>query len=463
MVSLTLFKVENQIFAYPTEKVKETIKIDRVFPVPLSPSFIKGVINLRNQVIPLVDTGILLKNIPLESDTAIILEINLGSVALLVSKVLEITEVEEEHIKSKEELEVSEIKEELINGFFERNGEVIFLLNLENVIRKEEKTFQRRKTQKKTEEIRSEQKEERRKGFVIFPIGKEWFAFPVEDVREIINYPENIAPVPQAPEFIEGVFVLRGEEIALISLRKLLNVSSDKEERRVIIVHIGRHVVGIAVDDVKEIKWIDESSILSLERDSSKGVIVLDEGKRLVLILDTKELLSREELEVMEKEEKEIEEEVRDMRHFVRFSIKNIDMVFPIEKVKEVIEVENLTPLPSSPDYVKGMYNLRNSVIVIIDLAKKLGIEEKESSSKVIVMENVPVGFIVSKLKGIMKVEEENIQPAEGLTGVEENVLEGIIKENGNIVFILDVDKVIHEEDIKLIKEEALKEAEGER
>ena len=145
------------------------------------------------------------------------------------------------------------------------------------------------------------------------------------------------------------------------------------------------------------------------------------------------------------------------MKSFVRFTVGSIDMAIPIEKVQEVIEVEELTPLPGAPDYVRGMYNLRNSVIVVIDLAQKLGVKAEGDSNRTVVLEDMPVGLVVTKLRGIMKTEEENLQPAEDLAGLEENLLEGIIKtEEGEIVFVLDVDRAVQEDELKLIKEGAL-------
>ncbi|WP_457599974.1 chemotaxis protein CheW, partial [Hydrogenivirga sp.] len=343
---------------------------------------------------------------------------------------------------------------------FDRDDRVVFILELSPVLQTHrKKKDKKRKKSKANEEGREKSKGEELSGFVIFPLGEEWYAFPVGQVREIINYPRQVSPIPQSPNYVEGVFLLRGEELVLLSLRKFLNVSSEKEEQRVVILSLGGSALGVAVDDVKEIKWVPPSSILPMERDLSKGVIVLDEGRRLVSILNAADIVSKDELsELVEDSQQEGSLEVKDMRNFVRFNVGRIDMAIPIEKVKEVIEVEELTPLPGAPEYVRGMYNLRNSVIAIIDLANKLGISSEEDSDRVVVLEDMPVGFVVTRLKGIMKVEEESLQPAEDLAGMEENLLEGIIKtEDGGIVFVLDVDKVVHEEDLKLIKEEAVK------
>lgn len=267
-----------------------------------------------------------------------------------------------------------------------------------------------------------------------------------------------MSPIPQSPAYVEGVFLLRGEELVLMSLRGMLGVDSDRPEQRVIILKLGGATVGVAVDDVKEIKWVPKDSILSSEGEERSGILVLDGGERLAYLLSVSDIVDTSEIEgLVEQGEEEQEEEVKDMKSFVRFTVGSIDMAIPIEKVQEVIEVEELTPLPGAPDYVRGMYNLRNSVIVVIDLAQKLGVKAERDSNRTVVLEEMPVGLVVTKLRGIMKTEEENLQPAEDLAGLEENLLEGIIKtEEGDIVFVLDVDRAVQEDELKLIKEGAL-------
>jgi len=336
----------------------------------------------------------------------------------------------------------------------------VFILDISPIIQKKD-TKKERKKRKKTKgesEEREKGDKEDLSGFVIFPLGEEWYAFPVEEVREIINYPSHVSPIPQSPSYVEGVFLLRGEELVLMSLRGLLGVDSDKPEQRVIILKLGKTTIGVAVDDVKEIKWVPKDAILSSEGEERSGVLVLDRGKRLVYLLSVADIVDSREIEGLVEHTEEQEEEVKDMRSFVRFTVGNIDLAIPIEKVQEVIEVEELTPLPGAPEYVRGMYNLRNSVIVVIDLAQKLGVKSEEDSNRTIVLEDMPVGLVVARLRGIMKTEEENLQPAEDLAGLEENLLEGIVKtEEGDIVFVLDVDRAVQEEELKLLKEGALK------
>ena len=457
--SFIVFRVKDQNFAYETEKVVETVRVDRVFPVPLAPEFVRGVLNLRNNVIPLIDLRSLLWGEPSEADTAVIVEEDGKTVGLLVDSVSSITDLEEKDLKKVRKKEVEGIKREFIRGMFKREDRVIFLLDLKTVTGK--KRTKRKKEPRKVarESLKVTSKKENLKGFVIFPSGKEWFALPVEEVREIIDYPSKVSRVPKAPPYVEGVFLLRDEEMALVSFARAIGLEAG-EERRAIVVQVNRTAVALAVEDVKEIRWIEEEGILPMDKEASRGVIALDGGERIVLIMSAADVVRAGEVEDISRGSGKTEDtrEVKDMRSFVTFTVGKIEMAIPIEKVKEVIEVESITPMPGAPDHVEGVYNLRNSVIAVSSLPKRLGIEGAEVSNKVVVLEDVPVGFKVTKLKGILRVEEENIQPADQITNVEEKVLEGIIRsEEGGIIFILDPEKVVREEDIKFLKEGAVK------
>ncbi len=454
MVSYIVFSVGEQRFIYETEKVVETVKVDRVFPVPKSPDYLRGVINLRNNVIPVIDTGKLLWDTPLEGDTLLIVEEEEGVVGLLVSKVMGIINVEEKALEEAKETELTEVKEEFVRGILDYEGGILLLLNLKPVLERRAKAAKRGSKKKRGKSLDISEglrRLEDTEGFVIFSLGEEWFAIPVEKVREVVDYPSSVAQLPKTPDYIEGVFLLRDKELILYSMKRFLGVDSDRQEKRVVVLDLGPKSLGVAVDDVREIRWVNKSAILQVEGVSSKGVIALEGGSKLVLILDVEELGKEDYSQELAQEE--VHAEVKPMRNFVRFSINDVDMAIPIGKVKEVVELSGITPLPNSPDYVEGMFNLRNSVIVIISLCKRLGLSCDEDSNRVIVLEDFPVGVKVSNLKGIFKTEEENIQPAEGVSEPEEEFLEGIIKtDEGGIVFILSPERIVKEEDVSLLE-----------
>ncbi len=140
-----------------------------------------------------------------------------------------------------------------------------------------------------------------------FKIGEEEFAVDILKVQEIIKL-VDITPVPNAPEFVEGVINLRGKVIPIISLRKRFGFDHKEHDlrTRIIVVELEGKLVGFIVDAVTEVLRIPSSTveppppiISKIESDYLKGVGKLDE--RLLILLDIDKVLSQKEKEAIEK------------------------------------------------------------------------------------------------------------------------------------------------------------------
>ncbi len=99
-------------------------------------------------------------------------------------------------------------------------------------------------------EVKGKSKEIR---LACFTLNEQSYAIDIMKIRQIIR-PTKIRPLPEAPNFVEGVISLRGAVIPIIDLRKRfgIEIKPDKEPR-VIIVSVERQVVGIVVDEVSEV------------------------------------------------------------------------------------------------------------------------------------------------------------------------------------------------------------------
>ena len=125
-----------------------------------------------------------------------------------------------------------------------------------------------------------------------------------------------------------------------------------------------------------------------------------------------------------------------------------------VSKVREIIRVPELTELPGTPDYIEGIFDLRNVVIPVVNLAKWMGItppENLEKDLRVIISEfnNVLIGFIVHKAKRIRRINWGDIEPAT-FTGNTENIdgskITGVTKiEGDNVLLILDLESVVQD------------------
>ncbi len=147
---------------------------------------------------------------------------------------------------------------------------------------------------------------EQEEQLVTFNLGEEEFAAGIADVREIIRVPD-IAAVPGAPQFVEGVINLRGTIIPIIDLRKrfAMEEKSRDEHARVVVVEIDGLLTGLVVDLVREVlkvphKGIETAPDLltgSVDIRFIRGIAKAGEGKRLIIVLNVEEVLSFKEKE----------------------------------------------------------------------------------------------------------------------------------------------------------------------
>ena len=138
-----------------------------------------------------------------------------------------------------------------------------------------------------------------------------------------------------------------------------------------------------------------------------------------------------------------------------------------VSKVREIIRLPHLTELPGTPEFIEGIFDLRDVVIPVVNLAKWMGITEPEKAqkdSRVIITEfnNVLIGFIVHEAKRIRRINWSDIEPASFVSGsgIEGSKITGVTKiEGDNVLLILDLESVVqdlglYEPDIEAIPQE---------
>jgi len=125
-----------------------------------------------------------------------------------------------------------------------------------------------------------------------------------------------------------------------------------------------------------------------------------------------------------------------------------------VSKVREIIRVPFLTELPGTPEFIEGIFDLREVVIPVVNLAKWMGITEPEdarNNARVIITEfnNVLIGFIVHEAKRIRRISWSDIEPAAFMnssSGLEANKITGVTKiEGDSVLLILDLESVVQD------------------
>ncbi len=122
-----------------------------------------------------------------------------------------------------------------------------------------------------------------------------------------------------------------------------------------------------------------------------------------------------------------------------------------ILKIQEINKLIEMTRVPQAPEYVLGILNLRGEIVTIVDLGKKLSLKSTEMSDKtrnIIVNSNGEhIGLMVEKISDVVQAEWEKVEaPPANIGGVQGKYFTGVFKTEDRLIGILDVEKVLEEE-----------------
>ncbi len=139
------------------------------------------------------------------------------------------------------------------------------------------------------------------------------------------------------------------------------------------------------------------------------------------------------------------------------------DEVYGLEilKVQEIIGMMTITRVPKTPDFVRGVINLRGKVIPVMELRQKFGLDTKEDTEKtcIIVVQvnsggsNITMGTLVDEVSEVLDISADQLEetPSFG-TNVDTNFIMGIGKVDKKVIMLLDIDKVLSATDLNVIK-----------
>lgn len=160
-----------------------------------------------------------------------------------------------------------------------------------------------------------------------------------------------------------------------------------------------------------------------------------------------------EELEVM------CEEEDTQKGKYMTFVSGNECYGIGINYVNEIVGLSNITEVPETADYIKGLINLRGKIVPVIDVRIRFKKEPKEYNDRtcviVITVKNVVVGMIVDTIAEVVTIDEENIVPPPSVinnTGASRFIY-GIGKIGEDVKLLIDPCNLINEEEQELLKD----------
>jgi len=149
---------------------------------------------------------------------------------------------------------------------------------------------------------------------------------------------------------------------------------------------------------------------------------------------------------------------------YVTFKSGNEYFALKIEYVNEIIVFQEITEIPESEDYIKGLINLRGKIIPVIDVRVRFKQEPEAYTDRtciiVVNVKDIVVGLIVEKVAEVVMIKEEDILPPPSATiGHEEKTqnkyVYGIGKVGEEVKLLLDPDRLLKDEDILALEQTA--------
>jgi len=151
---------------------------------------------------------------------------------------------------------------------------------------------------------------------------------------------------------------------------------------------------------------------------------------------------------------------------FLTFLMANEKYGLEILKVREIIGMMDVTSVPTTPSFVRGVINLRGKVIPVIDLRLKFGIEAKEDMQKTCIIvvhlvrpaQEMTMGIIVDEVSDVLDISQDQIEPPPSFgANIRTDFILGMGKVDQKVVTMLDIDRVLTEHEVALVENSAEK------
>ena len=146
---------------------------------------------------------------------------------------------------------------------------------------------------------------------------------------------------------------------------------------------------------------------------------------------------------------------------FLLCKLENEEYGINISDVQSIEELQSIVSVPDMPDYVKGVINLRGQVIPVIDMRLKLKMEDREYDDRtcivIVKINESNIGLIVDTVSEVVNIPEKNIEPAPSFREgrADNRYISGIGKLGEEVKILLDVSKLLEEQEIEEIQTKA--------
>lgn len=148
---------------------------------------------------------------------------------------------------------------------------------------------------------------------------------------------------------------------------------------------------------------------------------------------------------------------ITETRQYLTFQLGEEVFAIDVSHVREILEFSTVTKVPKTPEYMRGVINLRGSVVPVLDMRLKFGMTmtEKTVNTCIIVVEvsldgeTTIIGALVDSVQEVFELEPDKIEPAPRIgIRLKTEFIKGMGKRDDTFIIILDIDKVFTAEEL---------------
>lgn len=304
--------------------------------------------------------------------------------------------------------------------------------------------------------------------FGSFVLGSDEFALPASCFREVVNYPSKVTALPLSPKFLEGVFTLRGSVIPVVNLGRVFDAGARGAQPtdKIAVLDYQGVLVGILFDATGEILRVrpEQRSKLAYAEGEQRGVvsgtILLDQGARLVQVLDPDALIHIENVPqvlALQCDGTRTRRHHGERRQCVSFHVGAASFAFEMGAIQEIIRVPELQSSVLNSALCLGRINFRSAPVAVVDFATLLnagapGERVAGPDQRIIVarIDDATIGFLVDSVDNIVNFYSEEVMPIPMLSKARAGMFGGCLsKPELGEIFFLDHRQIFSSTEIK--------------
>lgn len=306
-----------------------------------------------------------------------------------------------------------------------------------------------------------------------FLLGDNEFALAVKNVQEVVNPPESYTRVPLSPDYLLGMFNLRGTIVPVVDLHSILKIedrNAIKENKKIAIVECGQVLIGLIFDATGEVFRAhgEEKSDFSYTESVNSvinGAFKLDEGRRIIQIISPDALFKLDQVPHQSggrNSAHALLKRSRGMRkQCISFFTGPSRCALGIESIQEILKLDNIKGNMLSASHYLGTIEIRGNLVPVVDFASLLGYREADrkltttnENRRVLVLRHDKelFGLMVDSIESIVTYFSDDLLPFPVLGDQKRKMFTGCVsRENEADIVLLNHEEVLSSDEISEI------------